>query len=139
MIFWYKARHQKRAESSKLELQIKFLFAASCNLQQILCEFLEKVCARDLWQVADKLMSRGPILRVTWSETCSADWNLDQSATSIQILRWSRDTFLIELRLYREYPKFALQLKLVETQSLLWVEERLEIILTFLQKKSRIC
>ena len=58
MIFWYEARHQKRAESSKLELQTKFLFAASCNLQQILCEFLEKACSRDLWQVADKLQTR---------------------------------------------------------------------------------
>ena len=43
---------------------------------------------------------RGPILRVTSPETGSDDMSLDQSETSIQILPWSRDTFLIKLRLY---------------------------------------
>ena len=50
MIFWYKlARHQKRAETSKLELKMKFLFAANCNLQQILSAFLEieNACAHN--------------------------------------------------------------------------------------------
>ena len=42
---------------------------------------------------------RGPILHVTSQALNSDDLTLDQSATSIQILRWSRDTFLIKLRL----------------------------------------
>ena len=40
------------------------------------------------------------MLRVTSPALGSADSSLDQSATSIQILLWSRDMFLIKLRLY---------------------------------------
>ena len=57
LIFWYKLpRLQERAETSKLELKMKFLFAANCNLQQILSAFLEieNACAHNLWQVAEK-------------------------------------------------------------------------------------
>ena len=36
---------------------MKFLFAANCNLQQILSAFLEieNACAHNLWQVAEKV------------------------------------------------------------------------------------
>ena len=43
---------------------------------------------------------RGSILRVKSPALGSDDSSLDQSATSIQILLQSRDTFLIKLRLY---------------------------------------
>ena len=46
------------------------------------------------------LKYRGPILHVMSPALGSDDSSLDQSATSIQILLWSRDTFLIKLRLY---------------------------------------
>ena len=57
------------------------------------------------WQVVSNNMLvkyRGPILRVTFPALGSADLSLDQSAMSIQFLLWSRDSFLIELKLYNE-------------------------------------
>ena len=47
-------------------------------------------------QVGIGLKYRGPLLRVSSPALGSDDSSLDQSATSIQILLWSLDTFLIK-------------------------------------------
>ena len=101
---------------SRLGIHINFLDALLYYSEIVHCALMLLAFHKKIYLICDEIMNfqiftqvipiffkvkyRRPILRVTSPALGSDYLNLDQSATSIQILRWSRDTLFIKLQLY---------------------------------------